>query len=64
MSLVFGQPLTCSRCGREARPLDSPELLEWGASAGDLLDETAAHLLLCPECREEEQNDEELGGEG
>ena len=66
LRLMSGHQLTCSRCGREVPPPGSPELLEWaaGGSVADLLDETAAHLLLCPECREEGRSDEELGGEG
>ena len=66
LRLMSGHQLTCSRCGREVPPPGSSELLEWaaGGSVADLLDETAAHLLLCPECREEERSDEELGGEG
>lgn len=57
--------LVCSRCFRDAPPPGSPAFLEWegGADLGDL-DELTTHLLLCPECREEEKQEEELGGEG
>lgn len=56
--------LRCSRCGAEAPPAESAEFRAWGGSALEELDETAAAVLLCPECREEEGSDEELGGEG
>jgi hypothetical protein len=56
--------LSCSRCFREAPPPGSPEFEAWGGSSLGELEGTAAGVLLCPECREEAQAEEELGGEG
>ena len=56
--------LTCSRCGREAPAANSTEFHDWLSGELDFLDELSAALLLCPDCREEERGDEELGGEG
>ena len=59
--------LRCARCEREAPPPSTPEFSLWehaDIDPRDLLDEIEAHLLICPECREEERSGEEIGGEG
>ena len=57
--------LACSRCGQAAPPGDSAEWRVWNpADLGpeELTDAVAALGLICPDCREEEQTPEELGG--
>ena len=57
--------LACDRCARAA---PSGDLAEWHAwnpsdmSVEELADGVAVHVLLCPDCRAEEQSPEELGG--
>ena len=57
--------LACDRCGRSAPAGDLAEWHAWNpADLGRdvLTDEVGAHVLICPECRVEEQSPEELGG--
>jgi hypothetical protein len=59
--------LRCARCEREAPLPSTPAFLLWehaDIDPRDLLDEIEAHLLICPECREEERSGEDIGGEG
>lgn len=57
--------LACDRCGR---PAPAGDLAEWHAwNPADLgreilTDAIGAHVLICPECRVEEQSPAELGG--
>ena len=57
--------LACDRCGRPAPLGGSTEWRAWNPasiSLDELTDPVAAHSLICPDCRAEEQSPEELGG--
>jgi hypothetical protein len=49
---VSGVSLTCAQCGRVA-PVDPAQLAGWrsgGLDVPDDIDDTAAGIVLCPDC--------------
>ena len=55
----------CAQCGRDA-PVDAPELARWRhgeLALDDDLDETAAAMILCPDCDAEDLRGEYDQGE-
>ena len=57
--------LVCDRCGRDAPRGDLAEWHAWNRfdlSIEELTDDVAVHILICAQCRIEEQSPDEFGG--